>query len=170
MDFMRQRLLQAVVPVVAFAVTVPLAAAGWASGGSSSAPVRATSRASWPLSRYRPTPWPFATAAPPRDATSLLRAIFADLVALLVVHRASPRLRLDRGLAAAGFVTLALTLSRYTDRADPIVTTTIYPAICAVRDRGLATLQELFVKSNRADDDVGAAFLRGLPSCSRPTS
>ena len=39
------------------------------------------------------------------------------------------------GLAGAGFITLAVTLTRYVDRADQIVTATIYPAICAVTDR-----------------------------------
>ena len=55
----------------------------------------------------------------------------------------------DGGLAAAGFITVAVTLTRYVDRADQIVTATIYPAICAMRGR-TAALEELFVKSNRA--------------------
>ena len=57
--------------------------------------------------------------------------------------------KLDRGLAAVGFLTLAVTLTRYVDRADQIVTATIYPVICAIQGRARA-LEELFVKSNRA--------------------
>jgi len=55
-------------------------------------------------------------------------------------------------------VTLAATLSRYIDRADTVVVTTIYPAICAIRGRTRA-LEELFVRSNRA------TLLWVLPVC-----
>jgi O-antigen/teichoic acid export membrane protein len=55
---------------------------------------------------------------------------------------------LSDGLAAAGWITLAATLTRYADRADQILATTIYPAIVRVRDRG-EVLEELFDKANR---------------------
>ena len=55
---------------------------------------------------------------------------------------------LDDGLAAAGWITLAATLTRYADRADQILATTIYPAIVRVRDRA-DVLEELFAKANR---------------------
>ena len=58
-------------------------------------------------------------------------------------------IKLHDGLAAAGFITLAVTLTRYIDRADQIVTATIYPAICAIQGQRRA-LEELYVKSNRA--------------------
>ncbi len=54
----------------------------------------------------------------------------------------------EDGLAAAGWITLAATLTRYADRADQIVATTIYPAIVRVRDR-VDVLEELFAKTNR---------------------
>ena len=54
----------------------------------------------------------------------------------------------EDGLAAAGWITLAATLTRYADRADQILATTIYPAIVRVRDRA-DVLEELFAKSNR---------------------
>ena len=57
--------------------------------------------------------------------------------------------KLHDGLAAAGYITLAATLTRYIDRADQIITATIYPAICAIQDQR-AALEELFLKSNRA--------------------
>jgi O-antigen/teichoic acid export membrane protein len=62
------------------------------------------------------------------------------------------------GIAAVGHVTLAYTLTRYADRADHVVASTIYPAICAVRDQ-IHTLEELFVKSNRA------AMIWSMPFC-----
>ena len=52
------------------------------------------------------------------------------------------------GLVAAGWITLAATLTRYADRADQILATTIYPAIVRVRERG-EVLEELFEKANR---------------------
>ena len=55
---------------------------------------------------------------------------------------------LDEGLVAAGWITLAATLTRYADRADQILATTIYPAIVRVRDR-VDVLVELFEKANR---------------------
>ena len=62
------------------------------------------------------------------------------------------------GIAAVGYVTLAYTLTRYADRADHVVASTIYPAICAVRDQ-IETLEEIFVKSNRA------AMIWSVPFC-----
>ena len=60
--------------------------------------------------------------------------IFAAAVAALVILQGQVlAFDLDGGLAAAGFITLAATLTRYADRADQIVATTIYPAICAVQ-------------------------------------
>jgi PST family polysaccharide transporter/lipopolysaccharide exporter len=62
------------------------------------------------------------------------------------------------GIAAVGQLTLAYTLTRYADRADHVVASTIYPAICAVRDQ-IETLEEIFVKSNRA------AMIWSVPFC-----
>jgi O-antigen/teichoic acid export membrane protein len=85
--------------------------------------------------------------------------IFATALALLVVQQGQVlAFDLHDGLAAAGYITLAFTLTRYADRADQIVTTTIYPAICLVRDR-IRTLQELFEKSNRI------TMIWALPFC-----
>ena len=55
--------------------------------------------------------------------------------ALLVAQGQVAVFGLDEGLAAAGWITLAATLTRYVDRADQILATTIYPAIVRVRDR-----------------------------------
>lgn len=150
MDFLRQRLLQAIVPVVTFCVTIPLAASGvgvWSLVigpfvGNLAGTIAAIAVSPYRLRlrfdsdarrRYFAFSWP----------------IFANAAALLVVQQGQIlAFDLHGGLAAAGYITLAFTLTRYADRADQIVATTIYPAICAVRDR-LATLEELFVKSNR---------------------
>jgi O-antigen/teichoic acid export membrane protein len=60
------------------------------------------------------------------------------------------------GLSAVGVVTLASSISLYAQQLDQIVTDTMYPAICAVRDRADVML-ETFVKSNRI------ALMWGLP-------
>ena len=160
MDFLRLRLLQFSIPAVTFVVTVPLAAATdsvWALVigpfvGNAVAVVAALwvspyrlrlrfDRAA--LRRYVGFSWPiFATAA----------------ATLLLLQGQVLAFDLDAGLAAAGYITLAATLTRYADRADQIVATTIYPAICAVQDR-LDVQRELFVKSSRA------TMIWALPFC-----
>ena len=161
MDFVRQRLLQAVIPVVTVMVTIPLAAATdlgvWSLVigpfvGNVAGIVAANLVSPYRLKlrfdssarrRYVRFSWPILTNA----------------VALLVVQQGQVlAFTLDEGLAAAGFITLAATLTRYADRADMIVANTIYPAICAVRDR-IDTLEELFVKSNRL------AMMWAIPFC-----
>jgi len=52
------------------------------------------------------------------------------------------------GLAGLGAFTLVGNIVQFTDQADAIVTDTLYPAVCAVRDR-VELLSEVFVKSNR---------------------
>jgi O-antigen/teichoic acid export membrane protein len=52
------------------------------------------------------------------------------------------------GLAAIGTFTLVGNLTQFVDRADTIVTETLYPAICAVATR-TQLLSEIFIKSNR---------------------
>jgi O-antigen/teichoic acid export membrane protein len=51
-------------------------------------------------------------------------------------------------LAGVGAVAVAGVITAFTSRIDDLVSTTIYPVICAVQDR-LDLLQESFVKSNR---------------------
>jgi O-antigen/teichoic acid export membrane protein len=61
------------------------------------------------------------------------------------------------GVAAIGAMALAANLSNFTARVDDIVTQTLYPAICAVKDR-TELLFETFSKSNRL------ALLWAVPS------
>jgi len=150
MDFLRLRLLQFSIPAVTFAVTVPVAAVTesvWALVigplvGNTVAVVAAVVASPYrlrlrfdrdALRRYLAFSWP----------------IFATAAATLVVLQGQVfAFDLDAGLAAAGYITLAVTLTRYADRADQIVATTIYPAICNIQDQP-ATQEELFQKSAR---------------------
>jgi O-antigen/teichoic acid export membrane protein len=151
MDYARQRGLQAIQPLVTFAVTLPLAAGGvgvWSIvigqiAGYAVAVAVALAVSPFPLALR----WDRAVAG--RYLSFSAWVLVALLSALVVAQGQVIAFESWGGLAAAGFVTLALTLTRYIDRADQIVTATIYPAICAIQGRTHA-LEELFVKSNRA--------------------
>jgi O-antigen/teichoic acid export membrane protein len=63
----------------------------------------------------------------------------------------------ELGLAGAGAIALATSVSVYAERIDQIVTWTIYPAVCRIKDR-TELLFEAFVKSNRLVLMVGVPF------------
>lgn len=152
MDYRRQRSLQAIQPLVSFVVTIPLAAA--------------TDLGVWSIIIGQVAGYVVAVAvtlvvSPYRlrlrfDRTLTARylgfsaPILLTVVATMVVAQGQILvIKLHDGLAAAGYITLAATLTRYIDRADQIITATIYPAICAIQNQRKA-LEELYLKSNRA--------------------
>ena len=151
MDFVRQRSLQALVPVVTFAVTIPLVLAGvgvWslvigAMAGNAAAVVMSIHLSPYKLAlrfdrqatrRYVAFSWPI---------------LVVTACGLVINQGQVLALKLHGGLAGAGFLALAVTLTRYTDRADQVISPAIYPAICAVRDRS-ATLLEIFSAAARS--------------------
>jgi O-antigen/teichoic acid export membrane protein len=160
MDYVRQRALQAVVPVVTFVVTVPLAAAGVGVWSLIIGP--AAGNLAGIAAALAASPYPLGLRYDRAVAARYLRfsvPVFVALLAALVVAQGQIlAFDIARGIKWVGFVTLAATLSRYIDRADQIVTSTIYPAICAIRGR-TRSLEELFVRSNRA------TLLWVLPAC-----
>jgi O-antigen/teichoic acid export membrane protein len=148
------------VPVITFCVTVPLAALGagvWSlvigpAVGNTVAVVAGILVSPYRLSlqfdrqardRYFRFSWPVFVAA-----ASVLLVGQGQMLAFT----------LHGGLLDAGYITLAVTLTRYADRADQIIATTIYPAICVVRDQ-IGTLREIFETSNRV------ALMWVLPFC-----
>ncbi|HEV7844664.1 MAG TPA: oligosaccharide flippase family protein [Thermoleophilaceae bacterium] len=160
MDFMRQRVLLAIGPVVTFAVVVTLAALGvgvWSLLIGPAVGNAAAAAAAIAVSPYRLALRFERSAA--RRYFSFSWPIFVASAAMLVVLQGQ-LIAFDvwAGIAAVGHITLAYTLTRYADRADHVVASTIYPAICAVRDR-IGTLTELFEKSNRA------AMIWSVPFC-----
>jgi O-antigen/teichoic acid export membrane protein len=160
MEYGRQRALQAIQPVVSFAVTVPLAAAGFGVYSLVVGPLAGyvvAVVATVALSPYRlALRWDGVAA---RRYVRFSAWILVATVATLVVQQGQVlAFDLAEGLAWVGFLTLAVTVTRYVDRADQIVTATIYPAIAAIQGR-TRTLEELFVKSNRA------TLLWVLPFC-----
>jgi PST family polysaccharide transporter len=163
MRFGRQRAIQAVDPVLSFVVTVVLAVAGlgyWSLVigvvvGAWAGALVAIVASPYPLAlRYdRGTMRSYASFSWPLVAASASTLVIAQS-SLLVGEKAL-------GLAAVGAITLASNVSDYTNRVDQIVTATLYPAICAVRDRRDA-LFESFVKSNRLALMWGMPFGIGL--------
>jgi polysaccharide transporter, PST family len=150
MEFGRQRLLQALDPVVAFIVSVALAVAGagyWAFVGGFFAGVAAATVGAVLSSPYRfRIRFDRATL---RDYASFAWPLFvAGAAALVAAQAAFLTSRWELGLAATGAITLATSVTAFTDRADTLVTDTLYPAICAVKDRK-DLLFESFWKSNR---------------------
>ncbi|HEU0018914.1 MAG TPA: oligosaccharide flippase family protein [Thermoleophilaceae bacterium] len=160
MDFLRVRLLQFAIPLVTFAVTVPLAVATdsvWALVvgplcGNAVAVVAGVAISPYPLR-------PIFDRAAARRYLRFSWPILVTALAVLVVQQGQVlAFDLEGGLAAAGFITLAFTLTRYADRADQIVATTIYPAICAVVDRP-DTQQRIFLAASRL------TLIWALPFC-----
>ena len=148
MEYVRLRTLQAIVPLGTVVVTVPLLLAGvgvWALVIGPFVGNLAAILAAWRAS-------PYALRLRGGGFRRYLRfswpVFVTSLVALLVLQGQIAVFGLRDGLVAAGFVTLAATLTRYADRADQILATTIYPAIVRVRERG-EVLAELFEKANR---------------------
>jgi O-antigen/teichoic acid export membrane protein len=150
MRFLEQRRLQALDPVAAFVVTVPLAALGagfWSLVIGTVAGRIVSAAATVHASPYR---LGFVLEREGlRDYMSFSGPLFVATASRVVgvqvlVFAGEAKL----GLAGAGMIGLASSIRAYGDRVDAIVTQTLYPAICAVRDRN-DLLFEAFVKSNR---------------------
>jgi O-antigen/teichoic acid export membrane protein len=158
MRFVRQRLLESVEPVVSTVVVIGLAVAGagyWSLvvgllAGSVCAAAVAVLTCPVPirlrydrgtLREYAGFSWPLLVSS----AGALVAVQGTVIVGNYTV-----------GLAGIGAIGLAGQIARFTDQVDGIISRTIYPAICAVKDR-LDLLQEAFVKSNRV------AVMWGLP-------
>lgn len=150
MQFRRQRALMAVDPVVTAAVMIALAAAGagyWSfvigmlAGAWTLAIVVARACPYRLRLRYdRGTLRKYVQFSAP-----LLVSAISVLALFYVIYLVGSH---AIGVAGLGAYTLAGNLLQFTDQADSIVTETLYPAVCAVKER-IALLSEIFVKSNR---------------------
>jgi len=158
MDFYRQRMLQAVDPIVSFVVTVALAAAGagyWAFLAGMLAGGWCNALIVWRASPYKlrwrwhaPTVRSYGSFSWPLFVMGASAIVVAQGTIITASH--------ELDLAGVGAITLATTIALYVDRVDEVVTQTLYPAICAVADRA-DLLFETFVKSNRL------ALMWGVP-------
>jgi O-antigen/teichoic acid export membrane protein len=163
MDFLRQRILQSIEPVVGFVVSIALAIAGagyWALilgilVGMWAAALGAVWRSPFRL-RLRYAPGTL------RSYFSFSWPLFIAMFASMVIAQGSVLMtNAHLGLAGAGVITLAAVVTQFTQRVDYMITGSLYPAICAVKDR-LDLLQESFVKSNRLALMWGMPFGFGL--------
>ncbi len=158
MDFVRQRSLEAIDPVVTFILTLTLAAAGagyWslvigavagACGGAAVAMIASPYKLRFVADRraareYYSFSWPLVVAR--------LSGIVIGTGSMIVGSRTV-------GLEGVGAIALAISIVAFSDGVSAIVTQTIYPAVCAVRDRA-DLFAEAFVKSNRL------ALMWGMP-------
>jgi PST family polysaccharide transporter len=158
MQFVRQRLLEGINPVISTVVMVSLAIAGagyWALIAGMLAGVYSAAVVAWitcpyalrlrfdrgTLREYVRFSWP---------------VLLASGSGLLVVQGTMLVANYSVGLAGVGAIALAGSLLVFAQRVDALVSRTIYPAVCAVKDR-TELLFETFVKSNRI------ALMWGLP-------
>jgi O-antigen/teichoic acid export membrane protein len=149
MQFVRQRTLQAIDPLLSFVVTVVLAVAGagyWSLVIGAVAGTWTAALVIFATSPYRPR---LRLGGGVRDYVSFSWPLVVANVNRLVVVQAPILVgEWKVGLAAAGAITLAGAVIAFTQKVDAMVTQTIYPAVCAVADK-TELLFETFVKSNR---------------------
>ncbi|HWF54006.1 MAG TPA: oligosaccharide flippase family protein [Solirubrobacteraceae bacterium] len=150
MDFVRQRLQAAVEPIVGFVVAIVLAALGagyWALAGGVVAGAWAGAAIAIRMSPY-PLRWRYDRGALKVYASFSGPIFLATACSVLLANVTAIATNAHLSLAGVGAVALAGNITAFTTRIDDLVSTTIYPVICAVQDR-LDLLRESFVKSNR---------------------
>jgi len=158
MDFVRQRILQSFDPIISFVVTIGLALAGvglWSLvigtfAGSITAALVAIFNSPYKL-RFR-----YERGALGEYSSYSWPLFFGSFTAVLIVQVPVIVASRSLGTAAVGAIVLAAGISQYATRVDSIITQSLYPAICAVKDR-TDLLFETFSKSNRL------ALLWGFP-------
>jgi len=163
MEFRRQRTLEAVDPLTAVVVTIALAVAGfgyWSLVIGTIAGAMAGAAVA-----LRTVPYQLALRYD-RDAlrryVSFSWPLFISGFAGVVVAQSSLLVsNAALGLGAVGVISLTSSITGYADQLDGIITMTLYPAICAVRER-TDLLFETFVKSNRLALMWGMPFGVGL--------
>ena len=150
MEFLRQRTLAAVDPVVGFVVGIGLAIAGAGYWALIAAAVVGPWVGALVTLRYSPYKLRIRyDRGTLRSYASFSWPLFFATFGGMVIAQASVLTTEDAlGVAGVGALMLASTITQFTDRVDGLVTGTLYPAICAVADR-TALLHESFVKSNR---------------------
>jgi O-antigen/teichoic acid export membrane protein len=163
MDFVRQRKLQVLDPVTGIVIAVALLIAGWNYWALIVGVVAGAWVGAFVALRASPyrLGWAFDRATLRSYASFSWPLFFAGMSGIVVGQGLLIVGEAKLGLAGVGVIALASTISQYSDRADQAITQTIYPTICAVKDRA-DLLFEGFVKSNRLALMWGAPFGLGL--------
>lgn len=168
MDYLTQRKLQSFDPVVGLVVTIGLAATGfgyWSlvigvvAGGWTAALIAVRHSPYKLRMRFR--------RATLREYWSFSGPLFYSAIMVIIIGQVPVLVGKHAiGLVGVGAMGLANNISQYANRVDDIVTNTLYPAVCAVKDRA-DLLQETFTKSNRLAmlwaTAVGAALVLWAP-------
>lgn len=150
MNFVRQRAFAAIEPLVAFIVTIVLAVAGagyWALAAGVVAGAWTGAAVALKVCPY-PLRWRFDRGSLKLYAAYSGPILVATVCSIVLANATMIATNAHLGLAGAGAVALASTITAFTTRLDDLVGSTIYPAICAIQDR-LDLLRESFVKANR---------------------
>jgi PST family polysaccharide transporter len=150
MQFVRQRVLSAIDPVLALTATIVLAVLGagyWslvlgALAGTLAGGLVATLTSAYPvrLRLDRETARSYVSFSWP--------LLGLGISTLLVVQGSMLVSNWTVGLAGVGAIGLAASITGFADSVDGIISQALYPAVCAVADRK-DKLLEAFVKSNR---------------------
>lgn len=163
MDFVRQRTISAVDPILGTAVIFALAIAGlghWALVIGTLAGVSATAVFANLVAIHR-IRWRYDGATLRSYASFSWPLVGYGMSNLLVVQGALLVGNRVVGLAGLGAVGLASGIAAFADRVDRIVGDTIYPAVCRVAEQR-EKLFEAFIKSNRVSLIWGMPFGVGL--------
>lgn len=158
MEFVKQRTLLATGPVVGTIVTVGMAVAGFGYWSLVIGNVAGTAvQAAFSMAF---SPYPLAIRydrGTLREYVSFSWPLFLNgLTGLIVVQGAIIVGNWTVGLIGLGAIGLATNFAQFVSKVDGVVKQTMYPAVCAVRERK-ELLLEAFVKSNRL------AMMWGLP-------
>lgn len=150
MDFVRQRSLQAIDPIVSFIAVMSLAIAGLGIWALVCGELLGTWCAGVAIFRSSPYPIRFrwdrgALHEYSRFSWPLFVAAIGTVLMFQVPVAVSSRVL---GVAAVAGIALAGNIMQFTNQVDTVVSQTLYPAICAVKDNS-ELLFESFVKSNR---------------------
>jgi PST family polysaccharide transporter len=150
LQYARQRVLASVNPVVSIVATIGLAAAGFgiwglvagAMIGSVVGAAVCVVTSPYPLRlRFdRQTLREYVSFSWPLVGLGVSGLLVVQGTLLVANHSV--------GLAGVGVIGLATSIAMFSNRVDGIVSQTLYPAVCAVADRG-ERLFEVFEKSNR---------------------
>jgi teichuronic acid exporter len=150
MDFVRQRALASVEPLIAFIVTVTLALLGF---GYWSLAIGLTAGA-WSGAAIAIWKSPYRLRIRFDRRSTRIYASFSGPVlistvcSILLANSTAIVLNAHLGLAGVGAIALASNITAFTTKVDDLVGETLYPAICAIQDR-MDLLRESFIKTNR---------------------
>jgi PST family polysaccharide transporter len=150
MDFVKQRTLQAIDPVVTLVATIALTVAGLGVWGMVIGALLGTYCATVAIVRASPYRLRFRwDRAAMREYFDFSWPLFVGAISTVLLIQVPVTVSSRTlGVTAVAGIALATQISQFTNRVDEVVTQTLYPAICAVKDRK-DLLFESFWKSNR---------------------